>query len=138
MKYLFWVFFIALTAASYAQNDAPVIAKPPSPTSQTVFDVVELMPEFPGGEDSMKRFIKNNLKYPDVERDIDIRGRVIVGFIVEKDGSLSNIIVKRGVTPARDKEAMRVVESMPKFKPGKQQGVPVRVRYVIPIVFSPD
>ena len=137
MKYLFWVFLIAVRAISHAQtSDAPVIAKPASPASQTVFDVVEVMPEFPGGDDSLNRFIKNTLKFPDIERDNDIQSRVIVSFIVEKDGSLSNIAIKKGVNPAQDKEAIRVVQALPKFKPGRQQGVPVRVRYVIPIMFK--
>ena len=94
------------------------------------------MPEYPGGEDAMTRFIQKNIKYPDLERESGIQGRVIIKFIVNGDGSLSDIYVAKGVSAGIDSEAIRVVKLMPKLKPGKQDGIPVRVQYALPIAFK--
>ncbi len=104
--------------------------------SDRVYQVVEQMPEFPGGEQAMMNFIQKNLQYPILERENDIQGRVIIGFVVEEDGSLSNIQVKRGVSIGIAKEAVRLIKSMPRFKPGRQSGKLVRVQYNLPIVFK--
>jgi protein TonB len=101
-----------------------------------VFLVAEQMPEFPGGDDAMMKFIQKNIQYPDMERENDIQGRVVVGFVVNEDGSLQDIAIKKGVSSGIDKEALRVVRLLPKFKPGKQQGKPVRVQFVLPIMFK--
>ncbi len=101
-----------------------------------VFQVVEHMPEFPGGEAGLMNFVQKNVNYPDYERENDIQGRVIVGFIVNEDGSVSDVSVKKGVSPGLDAEAMRVVRLMPKFKPGTQQGKVVRVQFVMPLMFK--
>ena len=98
--------------------------------------VVEHMPEFPGGEDAMMKFIQKNIQYPDLERDMDIQGRVVLGFIVNDDGSLSDIKVRKSVSPSIDTEAIRVVKLFPKFKPATQQGKPVRVQFTLPIMFK--
>ena len=100
------------------------------------FKVVEHMPEFPGGEDAMMKFIQKNIQYPDLERDMDIQGRVVLGFIVNEDGSLSDIKVRKSVSPSIDAEAIRVVKLFPKFKPGTQQGKPVRVQFTLPVMFK--
>ncbi len=100
-----------------------------------IYDVVEEMPTFPGGEQKLLEYISENLKYPKELAEICVQGRVICSFIVERDGSLSNIKVERKVDPFLDREALRLVKSMPRWKPGKQQGVPVRVRSLLPIKF---
>ena len=93
------------------------------------------MPTFPGGQQKLLEYISENLKYPKELAEICVQGRVICSFIVERDGSLSNIKVERKVDPFLDREALRLVKSMPRWKPGKQQGVPVRVRSLLPIKF---
>jgi TonB family protein len=101
-----------------------------------IFQVVEHMPEFPGGDNAMMIFLQKNIKYPNVERENDIEGRVVVGFIVNEDGSLSDIAIKKSASPGFDAEAVRVVKLFPKFKPGTQQGKAVRVSFVLPIKFT--
>jgi len=103
---------------------------------EEVFLSVEENPEFPGGPAKLLEYIQKNLKYPMMARESDIQGRVFVGFVVEKDGSISNVKVLRGIGGGCDEEAVRVVQSLPKFKPGKQRGNPVRVQYTLPIVFK--
>jgi protein TonB len=94
------------------------------------------MPAYPGGEEAMMRFIQSNINYPDMERENDIQGRVVVGFVVLEDGTLSDIQIKKGVSSGIDKEALRVVRKLPKFNPGKQQGKAVKVSFVLPIMFK--
>ena len=103
---------------------------------EEVFLSVEENPEFPGGPAKLLEYVQKNLKYPMMARESDIQGRVFVGFVVEKDGSISNVKVLRGIGGGCDEEAVRVVQSLPKFKPGKQRGNPVRVAYTLPIVFK--
>ncbi len=103
---------------------------------EEVFKSVEEQPEFPGGVAKLLEYVQKNLKYPMMARESDIQGRVFVGFIVEKDGSITNVQVLRGIGGGCDEEAVRVVQSLPKFKPGKQRGNPVRVQYTLPIVFK--
>lgn len=101
-----------------------------------VFDVVEVMPQFPGGQIAMLKYIMENMKYPEQAMKEGIQGRVAVRFIVEKDGSISDVKPILSVHPLLNKEAVRVVESMPKWTPGKQNGKPVRVRYNLPVMFK--
>ena len=107
-----------------------------SQSSQSVYDEVEVMPEFPGGMQAMIEFIQTNIKYPKDATKQEVGGRVMVMFVVETDGSLSNVRVARKVFPSLDAEAVRVVKSMPKWKPGKEKGRLVRVNFTMPIVFS--
>lgn len=100
------------------------------------FTVVEQMPEFPGGTEGMFKFMKDNMKYPEDAQKQQIEGRVLVQFIVEKDGSLSNVNVLRSVFPSLDAEAVRVVKAMPNWKAGRQKGEPVRVKFTIPLMFK--
>ena len=102
---------------------------------QEVFPNVEEMPAFLGGEEKLWEYISQNIQYPQTAREKGIQGRVFVGFIVEPDGSISNVKMLRGIGGGCDEEAMRVIKSMPKWKPGKQGGKPVRVSYQIPISF---
>ena len=102
-----------------------------------IFTIVEQMPEFPGGQDSLDLYIKENMRYGEMIRkyQADAIGRIFVNFIVEPDGSISNVRVLRGIYEHYDEEAVRVVKSMPKWNPGMHHGKPVRVSYTIPIVF---
>ena len=122
------------------RNDIAVAAPPPPPApkpevANKVFDVVEEMPSFPGGQGALMAFLSSNIKYPVVAQENGVQGRVIVGFVVEKDGSISDVKVMRSVDPSLDREAQRVVKAMPKWKPGKQNGSAVRVKYTVPVVF---
>ena len=101
-----------------------------------VFDVVEVMPQFPGGQIAMLQYIMKNMKYPEQAMKEGIQGRVAVRFIVEKDGSISDVKPILSVHPLLNKEAVRVVESMPKWSPGKHNGKPVRVRFNLPVMFK--
>lgn len=100
-----------------------------------VFFIVEEMPEFPGGELALRKFIAQSIKYPVIAQENGIQGKVYVNFVVDKDGSVTAAKVARGVDPSLDKEAMRVVNSLPKWKPGKQRGKAVKVSYTVPINF---
>ncbi len=102
----------------------------------TVYQIVEEMPKFPGGDEAMFKFIAENVKYPEKAKDEEISGRVFISFVIEKDGSVSNVKVLRGIGGGCDEEAARVISSMPKWKPGKQKGEFVRVSYQIPIMFK--
>ena len=101
-----------------------------------VFDVVEVMPQFPGGQIAMLQYLMKNIKYPEQAVKEGIQGRVTVRFIVEKDGSISDVKPVLSVHPLLNKEAVRVVKSMPKWSPGKQNGKPVRVRFNVPVMFK--
>ena len=101
-----------------------------------VFDVVEVMPQYPGGPIAMLKYLMENIKYPEQAMKEGIQGRVTVRFIVEKDGSISDVKPILSVHPLLNKEAVRVVESMPKWSPGKQHGKPVRVRFNVPVMFK--
>lgn len=100
-----------------------------------VYDCVEQMPSFPGGSQKLKEFIEENLRYPKELEETCVQGRVIVRFIVERNGKLSNVKVVKSVHPALDKEALRIVELMPRWIPGRQNGITVRVKFYIPIIF---
>ena len=111
-------------------------AKPQSqPTEQAIFTVVEEMPEFPGGMAECLKFLARNIKYPVAAQEAKIEGRVVVQFVVGKDGSISDIKVARGVNPDLDAEAIRVIAKMPNWTPGKQRGKAVAVKYSLPIIF---
>ena len=107
-----------------------------SQSNQNVYDQVEQMPEFPGGMSAMIDFLQTNLKYPEDAIKQKVGGRVMVMFVVETDGSLSNVRVARKVFPSLDAEAVRVVKAMPKWKPGKEKDRPVRVNFTLPVVFN--
>jgi periplasmic protein TonB len=101
-----------------------------------IFVVVEDMPEFPGGETALRSFINKNVNYPVIAAENGIQGKVYVRFVVDKDGSVTNAEIARGIDPSLDQEALRVVRTLPKWKPGKQRGKPVRVSYTVPINFQ--
>ena len=107
-----------------------------SQSKQNVYDTVEQMPEFPGGMPAMIEFLQTNLKYPSDAKKQNVGGRVLVMFVVEADGTISNVRVAKKVFPSLDAEAVRVVKTMPKWNPGKEKGKPVRVNFSLPIVFK--
>lgn len=114
----------------------PVKAEAPKPEVENkVFDVVEQMPSFPGGQSALMQYLANNIKYPVVAQENGVQGRVVVSFVVERDGSITDVQVVRSVDPSLDREAQRVVKSMPKWIPGKQNGQAVRVKYNVPVSF---
>ena len=106
------------------------------PEEQTIFEVVEQMPEFPnGGMAGLMQYLSKNIKYPTIAQENGTQGRVTVQFVVNRDGSIVDAKVLRGVDPYLDKEAIRVISSMPKWKPGMQRGKAVRVKYTVPVMF---
>lgn len=110
--------------------------EPPKHVEETkVFTFVEQMPMFPGGDAALMSYLANNIHYPTVAAENGVQGRVVVGFVVERDGSITDVSVLRGVDPSLDREAMRVVKSMPRWTPGKQNGSAVRVKYQVPVAF---
>ena len=116
---------------------APVEAPEEEEEEEVIFVVVESMPEFPGGQQALFKYLSENVKYPVIAQENGIQGRVICQFVVNKDGSIVDIeVVRSGGDPSLDKEAVRVVKSMPKWKPGKQRGKPVRVKFTVPINFK--
>ncbi|MBW6460037.1 MAG: TonB family protein [Bacteroidales bacterium] len=102
----------------------------------TIFMVVESMPVFPGGEANLYKFLAENIKYPQMAKESGIQGRVFVTFVVERDGSVTDVRVLRGIGGGCDEEAIRVVRNMPKWTPGKQRNKAVRVQYNLPVKFT--
>ena len=124
---------------SKAQVSTYTPPPPPKPVEEEatdeIFVVVEQQPEFPGGTTALMKFLGDNIKYPVIAQENGIQGRVIANFVVERDGSISDVQIIRGQDPSLDKEAVRVIKTMPKWKPGQQRGKPVRVRFTLPVVF---
>jgi protein TonB len=116
-------------------KEAVAQPEPKPEVENKVFDVVEQMPSFPGGNAALMEYLQNNVKYPVVAQENGVQGRVVVSFVVEKDGSITDVKVVRSVDPSLDKEAARVVKSMPRWIPGKQNGSAVRVKYNVPVSF---
>ena len=113
-----------------------VVDEKPKEEETKVFDVVEQMPSFPGGDAELMKFLHDHMKYPAVAEENGIQGRVICTFVVERDGSITDVKVIKSVDPSLDKEAIRVLKSMPKWIPGKQNGSAVRVKYTVPVTFK--
>ncbi|MCL2042144.1 MAG: energy transducer TonB [Bacteroidales bacterium] len=103
---------------------------------EEIFMIVEQVPEYPGGDEARLNFLRNNIKYPQMAREAGIQGTVYVGFVVEKDGSVTQVKVMRGIGGGCDEEAVRVTKMMPKWKAGKQRGKEVRVSYNMPVKFT--
>lgn len=127
-----------------AKLDAPqkpdegkiVVEEPKAPAKTEIFESVEQMPEFPGGENAMLAFIQKGLRYPKQAQENGTEGRVVVNFVVNETGDISDIKIVRSVKNGCDDEAMRVVRSMPKWKPGRQNGNAVKVLFSLPISFE--
>lgn len=117
-------------------KEAVAQPEPKPEVENKVFDVVEQMPSFPGGPSALMKYLSENVKYPVVAQENGVQGRVVVSFVVEKDGHITDVRVVRSVDPSLDKEAARVVKSMPTWIPGKQNGSAVRVKYNVPVSFK--
>ena len=124
-------------AAGEVLKAKEVIAQPEPPKEEEtkVGDVVAQMPSFPGGPSALMQYLSSNIKYPVVAEENGVQGRVVCTFVVERDGSITDVRVIKSVDPSLDKEAVRVVKSMPKWIPGKQNGSAVRVKYTVPVTF---
>ena len=119
-----------------AKEDIPAPEPPKHVVEETkIFTVVEQMPMFPGGDTALMGYLRDNIHYPTVAAENGVQGRVVVGFVVERDGSITDVNILRSVDPSLDREAMRVVKSMPRWTPGKQNGSAVRVKYQVPVTF---
>ena len=121
------------------RNDIAVNTPPPAPKEEVtnkVFDVVEVMPSYPGGQGALLSYLSSHVKYPVVAQENGVQGRVTVSFVVERDGSITDVHVVRSVDPSLDREAARVVSSMPNWQPGKQNGSAVRVKFNVPVQFK--
>ena len=123
-------------ADARVEIQAPIAPPEEEEEEQVIHIRVEKMPEFPGGQDALNRFLVRNIKYPLLAQENGIQGRVVCQFVVNSDGSIVDISVVRGVEESLDKEAIRVIQSMPKWTPGRQGGKSVRVKYTLPIRFK--
>jgi len=117
-------------------KEEKVEEKPKEDLSRKVFDVVEKMPSYPGGNGALQKWLASNITYPAAAAENGVEGRVIVAFVVETDGSVSDVRIARGVDPSLDREALSVVKRMPKWIPGMQNGSPVRVKFNVPVTFK--
>lgn len=113
----------------------PKVEDKEGPAEEEIFVVAEKMPSFPGGDAALLQFLGKNIKYPTMSQETGTQGRVIVQFIVDKDGTITNPVVVKSVDAYLDKEALRVINTMPKWTPGKQRNQPVRVKYTLPVMF---
>ena len=132
MKKIFLLSMMAVLCLMTANAQKTVVSQ----SNQNVYDQVEQMPEFEGGMPALIEFLQTNLKYPEDAIKQKLGGRVMVQFVVETDGTVSNVRVARTLFPSLDAEAVRVVKAMPKWKPGKEKGRPVRVNFTLPVVFN--
>lgn len=135
--FLFTTLILSLTCGNgfiYAQTTDKVTQD--TGKVEMIYDMPEIMPEFIGGADALDEFVKTNLKYPADAKSKGIQGKVYVQFVVEKDGSITNVTVRRGVNPLLDAEAVRIAKLLPAFKPGTMRGKKVRTRYTLPITFT--
>ena len=118
------------------QGTPPAENETPESESDKILEVAEVMPQFPGGQSELMAYLAKNIKYPATAQENGTQGRVIVEFVVKSDGSISDVQVARSVDPALDQEAIRLIESMPKWIPGRQNGQNVNVKYTLPILFK--
>ena len=125
------IIMMLLSVAMLTANN--VIAAEPASPEPKVYDMVEKMPSFPGGSEALKEYLKKNTRYPNP--DACIQGRVVVVFVVDEKGNLSDVKVARSMEPSLDAEAVRVVKSMPRWNPGIEKGKAVKVRYTLPVTF---
>ncbi|HNV95086.1 MAG TPA: energy transducer TonB [Bacteroidales bacterium] len=124
-------------ADANTQIQAPIEVQQEEENEEVVnFYVIEEKPEFPGGEAAMFQWIAKNVKYPEIAKENGVQGKVFVQFVIGKEGKVTDVQVVRGVDPSLDKEAVRIIQSMPAWKPGKQRGKPVKVSFQLPINFK--
>lgn len=140
LKHLLFVPFVGMLLIFCSVNARAFIPEPTvNPVSEgdsTIFLTVQEMPKFPGGDSALVKFIRVNLKYPDVAKENKIEGRVYVEFVIDEKGVVTDVEVKRSPDPSLSEEAVRLITSLPKWIPGKQKGKAVKVRYTVPIAFK--
>lgn len=127
LLFILMLCFTALATAGAQQTEKPL---------GKVYDIVEVMPQFPGGQGELMKYLRNNVKYPAEAQKKKIEGRVIVTFVVNKKGRITHPTVVRSAHPLLDAEALRVVKRMPKWTPGRMNGEPVNVKYALPVTFK--
>ena len=127
------IIMMLLSVVTLTANN--VIAAEPASPEPKVYDMVEKMPSFPGGAEALKEYLDESIVYPDAAKEARIIGRVVVVFIVDEKGNLSDVKVAKSVEPSLDAEAVRVVKSMPRWNPGIEKGKAVKVRYTLPVTF---
>lgn len=134
---------VTVAGSNDAKLDAPVVpdkgpavVEGPKETKPEIFEFVEQMPEFPGGEDALQAYLSKNIKYPKQANEQGIHGRVVLNFVVNENGEISDIVRVRGIGYGCDEEAMRVIKSMPPWKAGKQNGKAVKVAFSLPVTFE--
>ena len=132
MKKVLFMSLMAVLCLTTASAQKTVVSQ----KNEKVFDVAEQMPEYPGGMQALYEFLKENIKYPEDAKKQKVEGRVIATFVVETDGSISNVEVVKHAFPSLDAEAVSVIQAMPKWTPGKQSGKVVRVKYTVPVNFN--
>ena len=132
MKKLLLMSLMAMMGLTTVNAQKTVVAE----KNQQVFDVVEQMPEYPGGIQALFEYLQQNVKYPEDAKNQKVEGRVIATFVVETDGTINNVEVVKPAVPSLDAEAVRVLSAMPKWTPGMQSGKVVRVKYTVPINFN--
>lgn len=127
----------AATLLAQNNNESPQVVEAIAPENE-IYTIVEQMPEFPGGQSALMNYLSSNIKYPEECRKMGVEGKVFIKFIVDKLGNITNVQILRGVPDGQllEKEAIRVVQSMPKWSPGKQLGKPVDVFFTLPIAFK--
>ena len=135
-KGFWWRLFASLSVLAILMMANTTVMAQEKKVDNNVYNTSEVMPKYPGGIQAMMRFIGENVRYPQEAIDNGIQGRVLVSFVVEKDGSVSDVKVLKGIGSGCDEEAIRVVEAMPKWEPGKDKGKTVRVKYDLPISFK--
>lgn len=126
MKYIFLIVSLLHTVLSYSQENNG------NPTGK----YIETMPEFPGGQQELMHYLQKSLRYPRIARELNVQGKVVTQFVINEDGSISDISILSSPGCGCDEEAIRVIQSMPKWKPGTQQGAPVKVYFKLPLVFK--
>jgi len=126
---------IEATVFTEVEEFTPIIVEEEEVEEEQIFTIVEDQPSFPGGDAALMRYLQENLKYPTMAREAGIQGTVFVTFVVERDGSITDVRILRGVGGGLDEEAIRVVQSMPAWTPGRQRGQAVRVQFNLPIRF---
>ena len=136
MKTTILTILLTILCLGTANAQKPMKVKANPETSQVSRE--PHMPSFPGGKEALMQYLAGNVKYPKDAYEQKIGGRVLVQFVIEKDGSISDVEIARGVFPSLDEEAIRVIKGMPRWNPGKQNGKAVRVKYVLPVSFRPQ
>ncbi len=126
---------VEATATTEIREFTPVVVEEEEVDEDVIFTVVEDQPSFPGGEEARRRYLEENLRYPTMAREAGIQGTVFLTFVVEPDGSITNVRVLRGIGGGCDEAAVRAVENMPRWEPGRQRGQPVRVQFNMPVRF---